>query len=150
MQLRVAPARNGSLRRLMRSRRRRWWPALVTSCMATLLLAGCHTVASPDSGVTVACTITPQPPRVGSATVTVSLLDRTAKPVTGAQIKLEADMSHPGMAPAFANAGETAPGRYVGHLQLTMAGDWVILVQGTLANGQRVDRQVDVKGVLPS
>jgi len=117
--------------------------------MATLLLAGCHTAASPDSGVTVACTITPQPPLVGNATVTVKLSDRTEKPVSGAHVKLEVDMSHPGMEPVFAKAGETAPGSYVAHLQFTMAGDWVILVQVVLADGQRVDRQVDVKGVLP-
>ena len=147
MQLCLAPARNGSLRRLMR-RPRRWLPA-VASCVAALLLAGCRTVASQDSGITVACTITPQPPHVGRATVTVNLLDRTAKPVTGAKIKLEADMSHPGMAPVLVQAGESAPGSYVGHLQFTMAGDWVILVQGALADGQRIDRQIDVKGVLP-
>lgn len=128
----------------MQLRRRMYWAALATS-----LLTGCHTVARSDPGVTVECTITPQPPRVGNAMVTINLLDRTARPVTGAHIKLEADMSHPGMAPAFAEAGETAPGSYVGHLQFTMAGDWVILVQGALANGQRIDRQVDVKAVSP-
>ena len=132
----------------MRPRHRRWLLA-VTSCVAALLLAGCRTESSQDSEVTVACTITPQPPRVGNATVTVNLSDRTAKPVTGAWIKLEADMSHPGMAPVLAQAGESAPGSYVGHLQFSMAGDWVILVQGALANGQKIDRQVDVKGVLP-
>jgi len=58
-------------------------------------------------------------------------------------------MAHPGMAPVLVRAGESAPGSYVGHLQFTMAGDWVILVQGALANGQKIDRQVDVKGVLP-
>jgi YtkA-like len=72
-----------------------------------------------------------------------------SKPVAGAHIKLEGDMSHPGMAPVFAEAAEAEPGSYVAHLRLTMAGDWVILVQGTLANGRRIDRQVDVKGVLP-
>ena len=132
----------------MRPRHQTWLPA-IASCIATLLLAGCRTVASPDSGITFAWTIAPQPPRVGNATFTVNLLDRTAKPVTGAQVKLEADMSHPGMAPVFAKAAETAPGNYIGHLQFSMAGDWVILVRGALANGQRIDRQVDVKGVLP-
>ncbi|HTT63814.1 MAG TPA: FixH family protein [Bryobacteraceae bacterium] len=96
-----------------------------------------------------ACTLAPQPPRVGLATVTVRLADRSAKAVAGAQINLEGDMAHPGMAPVFAKAKETEPGRYVAHLQLTMAGDWVILVQATVANGRKISRQVDVKGVLP-
>ena len=109
----------------------------------------CHRDGPPASNVTVACTVVPQPPRVGDAVVTVRLVDRADKPVTGARIKLEADMSHPGMEPLFAQASETAPGRYVAHMQFTMPGDWVILVEGALANGQRIDRQVDVKGVLP-
>ena len=109
----------------------------------------CHKDGPPASSVTMACTVAPQPPRVGDAVVTVRLVDRADKPVTGARIKLEADMSHPGMEPLFAQASETAPGRYVAHMQFTMPGDWVILVEGALANGQRIDRQVDVKGVLP-
>lgn len=124
---------------------RTWSLALV----AAFLLAGCRTAATRDAGIRVACTISPQPPRVGSATVTVTLSDRAAKPLTGALVKLEADMAHPGMAPVLVRAGESAPGSYVGHLEFTMAGDWVILVQGALATGQKVDRQIDVKGVLP-
>jgi hypothetical protein len=31
-----------------------------------------------------------------------------------------------------------------------MAGDWVILAHITLANGQKLERQVDVKGVQPN
>jgi len=58
-------------------------------------------------------------------------------------------MSHPGMEPVFASATETEPGSYAARMQLTMPGDWVILVQGTLANGERIDRQIDLKGVLP-
>jgi len=114
-----------------------------------VLLAGCRTDSTQLPGITVACTISPQPPRVGNATVTVTLSDRAAKPLTGALVKLEADMAHPGMAPVLVRTGESAPGSYVGHLEFTMAGDWVILVQGALATGQKIDRQVDVKGVLP-
>lgn len=63
---------------------------------------------------------------------------------------LEGDMSHPGMAPVFGSAMETEPGYYEGRLQLTMPGDWVILEHITLADGRKVERQVDVKGVLPN
>lgn len=127
----------------------RWWVPVGLAYQAAFGLTGCHK-ASADTGVTIACTVVPQPARAGSETVvTVRLADRTAKPVSGAHISIEGDMSHPGMAPVFAQARETDPGSYVAHLQLTMAGDWVILVQGTLANGRKIDRQVDVKGVLP-
>jgi hypothetical protein len=59
-------------------------------------------------------------------------------------------MSHPGMAPVFGSARETEPGRYEGRLQITMPGDWVILAHITFADGHKLERQVDVKGVLPN
>jgi hypothetical protein len=31
-----------------------------------------------------------------------------------------------------------------------MAGDWIVLLRITLPNGQKLDRQIDVKGVLPA
>lgn len=94
--------------------------------------------------------IAPQPPRIGIARITLGLTDVRAKPVTGARVALEGDMSHPGMAPVFGATKETDPGRYEGRLELTMAGDWVILAHITLANGQKVERQVDVRGVQPN
>ena len=94
--------------------------------------------------------ITPQPARVGAATVSLNLTDAGAKPVTGARVTLEGDMSHPGMEPVFGNTDETQPGRYQGHLQLTMPGDWVVLAHITLANGEKIERQADVRGVMPN
>ncbi len=56
-------------------------------------------------------------------------------------------MTHPGMAPVFSDAKEIAPGRYQGQLEFGMGGDWVVLVHATLANGQHLEREIDVKGV---
>jgi hypothetical protein len=77
----------------------------------------------------------------------LSLADSSSKPVSGATIVLEADMSHAGMAPVFGASTEVAPGRYSGNLAFTMAGDWVVLLHMTLPNGARVERQIEVKGV---
>jgi hypothetical protein len=88
--------------------------------------------------------VKPNPPRVGPVTLTVRL------PEAGADVTLEADMSHAGMNPIFAHAQETAPGVYQAHLDLAMAGDWVVLIQGKLRNGQELERQADLKGVLPN
>ncbi len=89
----------------------------------------------------------PSPPRVGPAAIILALSDSSAKPVTGAVIDLEGDMSHPGMAPVFAKSTESAPGRYNAALTFPMAGDWFILLHVTLSNGTRVERQIEVKDV---
>jgi succinate-acetate transporter protein len=81
------------------------------------------------------------------ATVAIQLADSAAKPVSHAHIMVEGDMSHPGMAPIFAEAEETAAGNYQAHIDFNMGGDWVLLLHIKLANGQKIERQVDVRGV---
>jgi hypothetical protein len=60
---------------------------------------------------------------------------------------IEADMSHPGMSPGFAEAKEIGLGRYQAHLEFQMAGDWVILLHLTLPAGKKLERQFNVSGV---
>jgi YtkA-like len=73
--------------------------------------------------------------------------DASSNPVTGASVELEGDMSHAGMSPVFGQAKEEQPGDYRGRLEFSMAGDWTILLHVRLANGQRLERQIEVKGV---
>lgn len=115
--------------------------------LAFLALAGCTAPAPPEPDVTVRHEISPDPPRVGPATVTLALADAGGAPLTGASVRLEGNMSHPGMEPVFGDAAEVEPGRYRAPLELTMAGDWYILVDATLADGRTVRRQIDVRGV---
>lgn len=112
----------------------------------TFVEAACNKPTE-SSFVTIEHQITPQPVRVGPATLTLRLADASRQPVTGASITLEGNMSHPGMSPTFAQAKEIEGGRYQAILDLTMAGDWTILVHVTLAGGQKLERQLDVKGV---
>ena len=56
-------------------------------------------------------------------------------------------MSHAGMVPVFAEARETESGRYQSSMELSMAGDWFILVHVTLTDGRKFDRQFEIKGV---
>jgi hypothetical protein len=100
--------------------------------------------------VTLEHTISPEPPTIGAATLILKLADSAAKPVSGARITVEADMSHPGMAPVFEEASETGPGQYQAHLKFPMAGDWVVLLHVQLPGGQRLERQFDVAGVRPN
>jgi hypothetical protein len=51
------------------------------------------------------------------------------------------------MQPVFAAAREVGPGRYEARLDLTMAGDWILLIDATLADGRTLRRQVSLPGV---
>jgi hypothetical protein len=115
--------------------------------MALLPATACHRAVDGGSALVVRSEISPMPAKVGSATIMLTLSDLSAKPVSGANIALEGDMTHAGMAPVFGGSTEMEPGRYRGALAFSMAGDWVVLVHVTLANGVKVERQIDVKGV---
>ena len=58
-------------------------------------------------------------------------------------------MSHAGMTPIFTDAREIEPGRYVAMMELSMAGDWYVVVQVSLPDGCRLDQQFELKGVGP-
>lgn len=102
------------------------------------------------TSATLSWTLAPASPLVGPATVTVSLRDPAGKALlTGAKVRLEGYMSHPGMAPVVTEAAERTPGVYVAPIVFTMAGDWVLLVSATLADGGRVEQRIDVANVRP-
>lgn len=56
-------------------------------------------------------------------------------------------MSHAGMAPVFADTTEIEPGRYRAVMELSMAGDWIVLVHVILPDKRKLDRQFEIKGV---
>jgi hypothetical protein len=112
-----------------------------------LLLASCGRGAKDLSGVAVDLAIEPLPPRIGPATVIVTLHDVDGLPMNGAAVELEGNMHHAGMVPVFAEATEVAPGRYQAEFKFTMGGDWFILVRADLPDGRSMERQIDVPGV---
>ena len=121
--------------------------SLSIAVTVALFGAACRRSADSSNQFTIEREITPLPVRVGPVRVTFRVLDRASKPVEGAHISVEADMSHAGMSPVFADAKEIQPGRYQADLSLDMAGDWVILLHGALASGEKLEGQFDVKGV---
>jgi hypothetical protein len=123
--------------------------SLLVALSVGTMLAGCRKKAEAPTDVLIAHEITPQPPVVGMATVSLKVTDKAGRSLTGAKIKIEGNMSHPGMAPVFAEAGEVAPGRYQAHLEFNMSGDWVLLIDLTLPDGRMLQRQLEVKGVRP-
>ena len=85
--------------------------------------------------------------RVGAVTIDLKIRHKDGKPVGGARVELEGNMTHAGMSPVNVAAKEIAPGSYRSALELPMAGDWIVLVNITLMDGQKVQRQLELKGV---
>lgn len=127
---------------------------LLVSLAGALLVAGCPPAGDGDGGgagdLVVELSTRPDPPAVGPTTVTLDLSrSDTAEPVEGAAVEVQGDMTHPGMVPVFATAREVAPGRYEAELDLTMAGDWVLMVEAVTPDGRSVERQLVLPGVRP-
>jgi hypothetical protein len=100
----------------------------VFACAAALLIASCSRPVGSSAFVAIEHEISPEPARVGPATVSLRLADSAAKP----------------------EAKETDHGRYEFQLEFPMAGDWVILLHVTLPDGKKLERQFDVRGVRPN
>jgi hypothetical protein len=111
--------------------------------------AGCGRRGSPEPRLAVSSALSPQPPVVGPATLTLTVRDPSGSPLRDARVRLEAHMSHPGMAPVQADAVERAPGVYETSFAFTMQGDWTLLVSITLRGGARTERRIDVANVRP-
>lgn len=71
-------------------------------------------------------------------------------PVSHASVAIEADMTHPAMAPIFGKVQELGQGRYEGSVEFNMGGDWVITVQVKASDGRRFERQFLLKDVQPN
>lgn len=126
----------------------RVWLGLVS--LATLFMTDCSRPQGAEPVIMIEHEISPVPAHAGPATITLRLKDGAAKAVTGARITVEGDMTHAGMTPVFGEAREIEPGHYQSPLVFQMAGDWVVLVHVTLANGQKLERRFDVRGVRPT
>ena len=111
-----------------------------------LLAFACQKSGKPPD-IAIQYEIAPQPPRTGVTTIDLKLTDKNGAPVSGARVDLEGNMSHAGMSPVSGDAKEIETGKYRGTLQLTMAGDWIVLVYITLPDGQKLQRQIELSGV---
>ena len=113
-----------------------------------LAFLGCRESAVDEArDVQLVFSIQPDPPMVGEAVTTIRLADNNGAPIKGAHLKLEGNMNHTGMKPVFADAKEVEPGKYEATLDLTMGGDWFVLITGALADGRKLNRKMNVPGV---
>jgi YtkA-like len=106
---------------------------------------------NPSDRIDASWTLEPSPPSSGAPLVArVTLSDRSKTPIIGAKLRLEGQMSHPGMTPVVADFTERGEGVYEARLQLTMAGDWILVVSGQLRDGTHIVKQIDLAGVRPA
>ena len=115
----------------------------------SLALTGCQRASqqgnsAPASGVTMDFTVDPDPALVGQTHAIVTLTAADGQPVTGATVALKGDMSHAGMQPVLADAAEQDPGVYRTEFTWTMAGDWIVTVTASLADGTTAEQQFDL------
>lgn len=74
--------------------------------------------------------------RVGTVPAAVYLL-RSGSGVSGATVTVRGDMTHAGMTPVSATAGEREPGLYVAEeFAFTMGGDWLLSADVVLPDGE--------------
>lgn len=121
---------------------------LLCGVLIAIPLSGCTRRSARPSGnvpIEVSLRITPDPARIGSAEVQISLEGPSGQVVTGARLSLRADMTHAGMQPVLAETEEVAPGVYTAPMTWSMAGDWVLTVEGTLADGDSFSRQLEFR-----
>jgi hypothetical protein len=113
-----------------------------------IVLGACRTTTGDQAAdVMLGWTVTPDPPMVGTAVLTLTLKDAQNQILTGVALEVEGNMSHPGMRPVQVQTRERAPGQYEASLEFTMAGDWIISVRATLPDGRRLERELDLRGV---
>lgn len=110
-------------------------------------ITGCQSSDETQSDIQLNWEIQPEPPTVGMATINITLKDSTDQLISGANVELEGNMSHPGMQPVFATAEEIEPGTYSADVEFTMGGDWFFLVESTLPDDRVVERQININGV---
>lgn len=83
-----------------------------------------------------ALTAEPDTMIVGPLRWHVALLDSAGAPVEGAAIEVRGDMNHAGMMPVISTATNEGDGVYFADFEWTMAGDWIVTVTATLADGR--------------
>jgi hypothetical protein len=126
-----------------------WKTSVLLVCLIpTMLLAACtrRSAAIDQAGDTrLNWEIQPFPARTGEASIDIYLTDTSGAPVQGAQLSFRGDMTHAGMTPVITGLQETEPGVYRGEIEWTMAGAWVLTIQGELEDGRTLKRQIDLE-----
>ena len=84
---------------------------------------------------------------VGKTNLMVTVNDENGNPVNDATVNIKGDMSHAGMQPVLGESSSANNGMYMIPYEWTMAGDWFVTIDVTLADGTVVSERVDFGGI---
>lgn len=115
---------------------------------ATVAATAAHSTGD-ESQVHIAYTPDRHPAVGGDAAVTITLTDQHGNPITDATVHITGNMAHHGMLPISGTGQHTVNGQYVVPIRWTMAGDWLVTVKITLANGDQFEQTFDQQVVMP-
>lgn len=104
-------------------------------------IGGCRqqpTTSNPAADFNITLAVEPDPLVVGDAMLVVTVTDLSGVPVNDAKVAVRGDMNHAGMMPVFGEIEGGTNGQYRVPFEWTMAGDWIVEVTMTLANGEKV------------
>jgi hypothetical protein len=116
--------------------------------ISLLLLAGCRSgpVTQGADDVVIDLSLPNGSPQVGAGALEVSLTTANGAPIADATVVVRGDMTHAGMIPVMATVTPAEVlGNYDVTLEWTMAGDWIVTVTATLADGRGVTRQFPIR-----
>lgn len=85
--------------------------------------------------------------KVGKTNLMITVKDEAGNRVNDATVNIKGDMSHAGMQPVLGESSSAEDGVYTIPYEWTMAGDWFVTVDVTLADGNVVSERIDFSGI---
>jgi hypothetical protein len=121
----------------------------VLSLVVLMGLAGCReekatTADEEASGYVMSLDVEPDPPTVGEATLIFTIREEQGPLIGDASVKVQGDMNHAGMQPVFGEVDSSIDGLYRIPFEWTMAGEWILTVTVTFADGSDTQATFDL------
>lgn len=102
-----------------------------------------------DAEVNIAYQPVKEPVILGSGPATITLTTQDGTPITDARIEVTNAMQHDDMDPFMAEGQHSGNGQYAVPLIWSMAGEWVVTVKVTLADGRQLEQTFDQEVSMP-
>lgn len=121
----------------------------LTGCSLLMVLSACGGNTTSNETGNLQIRLMAPAAGIDADTLVINLVDQADQPVTDAQVALEGNMNHAGMAPVFGDpVTDAADGTVDGHYRLpftfTMLGDWILTVTVKQADGTTVTKDIEL------